>query len=30
MLAVALDLYVDGSADHDNCGGGWSVALKLY
>jgi hypothetical protein len=30
MIAVVLDLYIGDSADHDDCGGGWTVALKLY
>ena len=27
-MAVELDLYIGNSADHDDCGGGWSVALN--
>jgi len=30
LMAIGLDLYIGDSADRDDCGGGWSVALKLY
>jgi len=30
MIVVGLDLYIGDSADKDNCGGGRTVALKLY
>jgi hypothetical protein len=30
MIVVVLDLYNGDSADHDDCGGGSSVELKLY